>query len=186
MTAPKPLRCDFQGQTVDAIVKFYLPHIIFFGALVGVFLLIAVTYLLVEQRRTLREIVKTFDEFSVVVESLIVKITPLLQQQLATFEKTKECPQCKKVIDEAYGACPFCSHQFVKKYFVSVIGPGDEKKLETAAEKLSTALKIDFHEMKHRLRMGFEYAIPDHAKRREFMTAVEKMGCTVKETLKWV
>jgi hypothetical protein len=158
----------------------------FFGALVGVLLLIVITFLLVEQRRTLNNIVKTFDEFTVIVESLIVKITPLLQQQLTTLEKTKECPQCKKRIDEAYGACPFCSHQFVKKYFVSVIGPGDEKKLELAAEKLATALKIDFHEMKHRLRMGFEYAIPDHAKRREFMTAVEKMGCTVNEALKWV
>jgi hypothetical protein len=171
---------------VDAIIKSYLPHIMFFGTLVVVLLLIVITYLLLEQRKTLADLVKTFVEFSVVIESLTVKITPLLQQQLATLEKTKECPQCKKRIDEAYGACPFCSHQFVKKYFVSVIGPGDEKMLETAAEKLSTALKIDFHEMKHRLRMGFEYAIPDHAKRREFMTAVEKMGCTVKETLKWV
>lgn len=40
--------------------------------------------------------------------------------------------------------------------------------------------------MKHRLRMGFDYAISDHAKRHEFMTAVEKMGCTAKETVKWV
>ena len=158
----------------------------FFGTLVGMVLLAVITWLFLEQRKALVGIVKTLDEFTVNVESLIVKITPILQEQLTTLEKTKECPQCKKRIDEAYGACPFCSHQFVKKYFVSVIGPGDEKKLELAAEKLSTALKIDFHEMKHRLRMGFEYAIPDHAKRREFMTAVEKMGCAVKETLKWV
>jgi hypothetical protein len=171
---------------VETIIKSYLPHIMFFGTLVGILLLIIITYLLMEQRKVLQDLVSTFVEFSVTVESLIVKITPLLQEQLTNFGKTKECPQCKKRIDEAYGACPFCSHQFVKKYFVSVIGPGDEKTLETAAEKLSAALKIDFHEMKHRLRMGFDYAIPDHTKRHEFMTAVEKMGCTVKETLKWV
>ena len=171
---------------MDEIVKFYLPHVMFFGTLIIVALLVFITYLIIEQRKAFADFVKTFFEFSVAVESLIVKVTPVLQEQLASIEKTKECPQCKKRIDEAYGACPFCSHQFVKKYFVSIIGPGDEKMLETAAEKLSNALKIDFHEMKHRLRMGFEYAIPDHAKRREFMTAVEKMGCAVKETLRWV
>lgn len=171
---------------MDDIIKAYLPHIMFFGTLIGVLLLVVVTFVLMEQKKTLGDLEKTFVEFSASVESLIVKITPLLQEQLATLERTKECPQCKKRIDEAYGACPFCSHQFVKKYFVSVIGPGDDKALESAAEKLSAAMKIDFHEMKHRLRMGFEYAIPDHAKRREFMTAVEKMGCSVKETLKWV
>jgi len=158
----------------------------FFGTLFGVLLLIVIIYILMEQNKTLHELERIFVELSVAVESLIVKITPLLQDQLASFGKTKECPQCKKRIDEAYGACPFCSHQFVKKYFVSIIGPGDEKTLEAAADKLSAALKIDFHEMKHRLRMGFDYAIPDHTKRHEFMTAVEKMGCTVKETLKWV
>lgn len=171
---------------MESIIKSYLPHIMFFGTLFGVILLIVITYLLTEQRKTLNDLLRTFGDFSVPVESLIVQITPLLQEQLAMLGKTKECPQCKKRIDEAYGACPFCSHQFVKKYFVSVIGPGDEKALETAADKLSTALKIDFHEMKHRLRMGFDYAIPDHTKRHEFMTAVEKMGCSVKETLKWV
>jgi hypothetical protein len=171
---------------VDAIIKSYFPHIMFFGTLLVVLLLIVIAYLFVEQKKTLNDVVREFVEFSVSVESLIVKITPLLQEQLTTLEKTKECPQCKKRIDDAYGACPFCAHQFIKKYFVSIIGPGDDKTLELAADKLSTALKIDFHEMKHRLRMGFDYAIPDHAKRHEFMTAVEKMGCTVKETLKWV
>jgi RNA polymerase subunit RPABC4/transcription elongation factor Spt4 len=171
---------------VDAIIKSYFPHIMFFGTLLVVLLLIVITYHLVEQKRRLSGIARDFVEFSVAVESLIAKIGPLVQERLATLENTKECPQCKKLIDEAYGSCPFCSHQFVKKYFVSVIGPGDEKTLEMAADKLSVALKIDFHEMKHRLRMGFDYAIPDHAKRHEFMTAVEKMGCTVKETLKWV
>lgn len=171
---------------MDTIIKSYFTHIMFFGTLLGVLLLVVITYLFMEQKKALQDLMREFVEFSVAVESLIVKITPLIQERLTTLESTKECPQCKKSIDEAYGACPFCSHQFAKKYFVSVIGPGDEKTLELAADKLSIALKIDFHEMKHRLRMGFDYAIPDHAKRHEFMTAVEKMGCTVKETLKWV
>jgi len=45
---------------------------------------------------------------------------------------------------------------------------------------------MDFHELKHRLRMGFDYAISDHARRREVMGALEKLGCTVKEVVKWV
>lgn len=171
---------------MDAIIKSYFPHVMFFGTLLGVSLFVIVIYLLVQQRKVLHDLVKSFTIFSVAVESLIAKTTPLLEERIAALEKTKECPQCKKRIDEAYGACPFCSHQFIKKYFVSVIAPGDEKGLDLAAEKLSTVLKIDFHEMKHRLRMGFEYAIADHTKRHEFMNFVEKLGCSVKETLKWV
>ncbi len=171
---------------MDAIIKSYFPHIMFFGTLFGVSLLVVVIYLLTEQRKIQRELARSFTIFSVAVESLLTNVTPLVEERVTALEKTKECPECKKRIDEAYGACPFCSHQFVKKYFVSVIGPGGEKELDLAADKLSTALKIDFHEMKHRLRMGFEYAIADHTKRHEFMNFVEKMGCSVKETLKWV
>jgi hypothetical protein len=171
---------------VETIIKTYFTHVMFFGTLFGVLLLIVIIYLLTQQRKVQQELTRSFMIFSVAVESLIAKITPVVEDRITALEKTKECPQCKKRIDEAYGTCPFCSHQFSKKYFISVMGPGDEKGLDLAAEKLSTALKIDFHEMKHRLRMGFEYAIADHTKRHEFMNFVEKMGCSVKETLKWV
>ena len=171
---------------MEEIVKSYLLYVVFFGVLLEVALLAAVIYLLAEQRRVQSDLSHSFSIFSVAVESLIAKITPLLEDRIAALEKTKECPQCKKRIDEAYGACPFCSYQFTKKYLVSVIGPADEKELDLAAEKLSTVLKSDFHEMKHRLRMGFEYAIADHAKRHEFMNFVEKLGCSAREVLKWV
>jgi len=171
---------------VKDIVALYLPTLSFFGFIVLIITSIVVMFVLVERRKREKELMRSFTEFSVAVESLILKFTPLLDAQLAAVERTKECPQCKKQIDEAYGACPFCSHQFSKKYFVYVIGPGDERALDAAAKKLSAALKIDFHQMKHRLRMGFDYAISDHAKRHEFMTAVEKMDCTVKEIIRWV
>jgi RNA polymerase subunit RPABC4/transcription elongation factor Spt4 len=171
---------------VDVIVKTYFPYVLFFGTAAGLLVLLVILSIMLEQRKKEREFLISFANFAVSVESLIMKFTPLLDAQMGALEKTKECPQCKKRIDEAYGACPFCSHEFAKKYFVSVIAPGDEKALDVAAKKLSAALKIEFPQMKYRLRVGFDYAIADHTKRHEFMTAVEKMGCTVKEIVRWV
>ena len=171
---------------MDVIVKNYFPHVIFFGTIAGFLILVIILFILLERRRKEEDFLQSFFNYSIAVESLIIKMGPLLDAQMVALEKTKECPQCKKMIDEAYGACPFCSHEFAKKYFVSIMGPGDEQALDLAAKKLSEALKIDYPQMKHRLRMGFDYAINDHAKRREFMTAVEKMGCSVSEIVKWV
>ncbi len=121
---------------METIVKSYFPHIMFFGTIVGLFLLVLIMYILIEQGRIRREMLRSFMEFSEAVESLVVKVTPLVEDYLSSSEKTKECPQCRKRIDEAYGACPFCSHQFAKKYFVSIIGPGDEKMLSTSQYRI--------------------------------------------------
>lgn len=129
---------------METIVKTYLPYIMFFGTIAGLLLLSLIIYILIEQGRVQREIMRSFMDFLVAVESLVVKVSPLIEDHLSSIEKTKECPQCKKHIDEAYGDCPFCSHQFVKKYFISIIGPGDEKQLDMAAESSRPPSKWTF------------------------------------------
>jgi hypothetical protein len=171
---------------VEAVIKEYLPHVMFFGVIAGFLLLVIILFIMLERRRRFEDFQKSFLDLSIAVESLVMKLSPLVDAEIRAQDRTKECPQCRKRIDDAYGVCPFCSHEFAKKYFVSIMGPADEKALDLAAQKLAEALKTEYPQMKHRLRMGFDYAIADHAKRREFMTAVEKMGCTVKETVKWV
>lgn len=161
-------------------------YILVFGAILGCIFLLIITMYLSEIRKGQRRIFKAVDELLIGIEGLITKLSPLLDAGLEAIEKTKECPECKKTIDEAYGLCPFCSHEFAKRYFLHIIGPGDEGALDTAAKKLSTVLKTDFHELKHRLRMGFDYSIADHVRRREFMSALENMGCSVTEVVKWV
>jgi len=154
---------------------------------VAAFLLfVPVPLLLFRSNRRQREILAVMDEMAFQIEQLLTKSTPIFDSAIQALENTKECPQCSKMIDQAYGACPFCSYKFSQKYFLSIIGPGDEATLDTAAKKLASAFKMDFHELKHRLRMGFDYAISDHSRRREVMGALEKLGCTVKEVVKWV
>lgn len=165
------------------------PMFYYLAILMGllVFLLfVPVPILLFRAGRRQREILAVIDEMGFQIEQLITRSTPILDSAIQALENTKECPQCSKMIDQAYGSCPFCSYKFSRKYFLSIIGPGDEAALDAAAKKLASAFKMDFHELKHRLRMGFDYAIADHARRREVMGALEKMGCTVKEVVKWV
>jgi len=161
-------------------------YIAAFMGLVAFFLFVPVPFLLFRAGRRQREILALMDDIAFQVEQLITKSAPIFDSAKEALENTKECPQCSKMIDRAYGACPFCSYKFSQKYFLSIIGPGDEAALDTAAKKLASAFKMDFHELKHRLRMGFDYAISDHARRREVMGALEKLGCTVKEVVKWV
>lgn len=157
-----------------------------FGVIVGLIVLVSILFLLISIKRLLRELLFSVEELSVRAESIFIKASPLLDAGVDALGKTKECPECKKLIDGAYGECPFCGHEFKKKYFVNIIGPADEVALNNAAKKLAQLLKIDFHEVKHRLRMGFDYAVPDHSKRMEFMSGLEKMGCSVREVVKWV
>jgi recombinational DNA repair protein RecR len=149
-------------------------------------LFVPVPFLLFRVGRHLREIHAVMDEMAFQIERLVTKSSPIFDSAIQALENTKKCPQCSKMVDQAYGACPFCSHKFSQKYFLSIIGPGDEAALDAAAKKLASAFKMDFHELKHRLRMGFDYAISDHARRREVMGALEKLGCTVKEVVRWV
>ncbi|MBN1882876.1 MAG: hypothetical protein JW885_11930 [Deltaproteobacteria bacterium] len=158
---------------------------VFIGILAFV-LFVPIPFLLLRAGRRQREILTVMDELAFQIEQLVTRSTPIFDSAIHAMENTKECPQCSKMIDQAYGACPFCSYKFSQKYFLSIIGPGDEAALDAAAQKLASAFKMDFHELKHRLRMGFDYTISDHAKRREVMGALEKLGCTVKEVVKWV
>jgi len=165
------------------------PMFYYLAILVGLaafLLLVPVPFLLFRAVRRQKELIAIMDDIAFHLEQLITRSTPIFDSAVQALENTKECPQCSKMIDNAYGACPFCSYKFSQKYFLSIIGPGDEAALDTAAKKLATAFKMDFHELKHRLRMGFDYAISDHARRREVMGALEKLGCTVKEVVKWV
>jgi hypothetical protein len=164
----------------------WLSSILIFGGIAGLIALLTIPFYLSEIRKRQRELTAILHDLSLWTESLITKVMPVIEAALGAMENTKECPGCKKMIDRAYGICPFCSHQFTKHYFLHIIGPGNEGDLDIAAKKLAQAIKADYHETKHRLRMGFDYKIPDHNKRREFMSALEKMGCTVKEIVKWV
>ena len=168
---------------LDQPMFFYLVVLVGIAAFL---LFVPVPVLLFRSNRRQREMFAVMDEMAFQIEQLLTKSTPIFDSAIQALESTKECPQCSKRIDQAYGACPFCSYKFSQKYFLSIIGPGDETALDTAAKKLASAFKMDFHELKHRLRMGFDYAISDHAKRREVMGALEKLGCTVKEVVKWV
>ena len=163
----------------------WFSYVAVFGALVALVILFSLPFFLLEALRRQRDLIHGIYELIEKHENFISKITPLIDAESAAFERTKDCPECNKKIDEAYGRCPFCGHEFSKKYFLSIIGPGEEGRLDDAAKRLAGILKADFHDIKHRLRMGFDYSVPDHAKRREFMSLLEKMGCTVKEIVKW-
>lgn len=164
----------------------WLPFLLLFGAILSVIAVISIPFLLISIKGLLKELNRSIEELATRTESIFIKASPLLDAGADALSKTKECPDCKKLIDGAYGACPFCGHEFSKKYFVNIIGPADEVVLNNAAKKLAQLLKIDFHEVKHRLRMGFDYAVPDHTKRMELMSGLEKIGCTVREVVKWV
>ncbi len=173
---------------MEVIFKTYswFPLIFVFGTIVSIIALILIPFLLMSIKRRQKELISSIEELIVSAESIIIKASPLLDAGAEALQNSKECPDCKKLIDGAYGDCPFCNHKFSKKYYVNIIGPGDEVTLNKAAQKLAQLLKIDFHEIKHRLRMGFDYAILDRSKRMELMSGLEKMGCTVKEVVKWV
>lgn|GEM_PF-2030582 len=173
---------------MDVILDMFpwFPIVFVFGVIVGIIALVSIPFVLISIKRLLKELIYSVEELSVRTESIFIKASPLLDAGVDALGKTKECPECRKLIDSAYGECPFCGHEFKKKYFVNIIGPADEVALNNSAKKLAQLLKIDFHEVKHRLRMGFDYAVPDHFKRMEFMSGLEKMGCTVREVVKWV
>jgi RNA polymerase subunit RPABC4/transcription elongation factor Spt4 len=173
---------------LDAILEIFpwLPYLFLFVAILGLIAVISIPFLLVSIKRQLNELNRSLEELAARTESIFIKASPILDAGVDALSKTKECPDCKKLIDGAYGACPFCGHEFSKKYFVNIIGPADELALNNTAKRLAQLLKIDFHEVKHRLKMGFDYAAPDHTKRMELMSGLEKMGCTVREVVKWV
>jgi len=173
---------------LEVITKVYpwFPFVFVFGTIVSIIALILIPFLLFNIKRRQKELISSIEELLTNVESIFIKAMPLLDAGTVALSNSKECPDCKKLIDGAYGVCPFCSHEFSKKYYINIIGPGDEVTLNNAAQKLAKLLKIDFHEVKHRLRMGFDYVILDRSKRMELMSGLEKMGCTVKEVVKWV
>ena len=164
----------------------WFPYVLVFGTTLGLIVIITIPFILSDIKKRQRNILAIIHDLMKTVDDVLDKVSPIINNALRGVERTKECPNCRKSIDEAYGECPFCSHEFTRQFFLNIIGPGDEATLDMAAEKLSHIIKTDFHEIKHHLRRGFDYAISDHTKRREFMTALEKMGCTVKEVIKWI